>query len=48
MLVYDSSDRASFDAMEPWLNEMRNEMGNPKDMDNVVFVVCANKVSEEV
>ncbi len=44
LLVYDASDRGSFDALERWLEEMRAHVGNPRDMENVVFVVCANKV----
>ena len=44
MLVYDVADRGSFDALESWINEMKNEIDNPSDIDNIVFVVCANKV----
>ena len=44
MVVYDASDRASFDALDSWMSEMRSDIGNAKDMDNIVFVVCANKV----
>lgn len=46
MLVYDVSDRASFESLESWLAEMKSEIGNPADMDNVVFVVCANKTDK--
>ncbi len=44
MLVYDVSERSSFDALEEWTNEMKNEIGNQIEVDNVVMVVCANKV----
>ena len=44
LLVYDVSDRQSFEALELWLNEMRQEIGNQVEVDNVVFAVCANKV----
>ena len=44
MIVYDASDRASFDALDSWMAEMKSDIGNPKDMENIVFVVCANKV----
>ncbi|XP_064597313.1 dnaJ homolog subfamily C member 27-like [Liolophura sinensis] len=44
VLVYDVTDRASFETLELWLMEMKNEMGNMADMDNVTFCVCANKV----
>ena len=42
--MYDVSDRASFDAIDSWLTEMKSDIGNPKEMENIVFVVCANKV----
>lgn len=45
ILVYDVTNRASFEALESWLSEMKAEIGNPSDMDNIVFIVCANKVS---
>ena len=48
MLVYDVSDRQSFEALEHWLNEMRTEIGNQAEIDNIVFVVCANKVCGEL
>ena len=48
IIVYDVSDRASFESLDHWLAEMRNEIGNPADMDNIVFVVCANKVSKNI
>ena len=44
MLVYDVTNRASFDALSEWLIEMRDNLPQPSDMDSVVFVVCANKV----
>ena len=45
MLVYDVCDRSSFEALETWLDEMKQDIGNPADMDNITFVVCANKVN---
>jgi len=44
MLVYDVSNRESFEALDTWLAEMKQDIGNPADMDNITFVVCANKV----
>lgn len=44
MLVYDVTNRASFDALSDWLIEMRNNLPQPSDMDCIVFAVCANKV----
>ena len=46
LLVYDVGSRASFESLDSWLEEMRSEMSGPQDMDNVVFCVCANKVSQ--
>jgi hypothetical protein len=42
--VFDVSSQQSFDSLQSWLNEMKKEIGDPTDMDKVVFVVCANKV----
>ena len=44
LLVYDVSDRHSFESLELWLNEMKQEIGNQVEVDNIVFAVCANKV----
>jgi DnaJ family protein C protein 27 len=46
LLVYDVTRRSTFEALENWLTEMKAEIGNPTEMDNMVFVVCANKVSK--
>lgn len=44
LLVFDVSSKQSFDSLQTWLNEMRKEIGDPTDMEKVVFIVCANKV----
>ncbi len=44
LLVFDVSSQKSFDSLQSWLNEMKKEIGDPAEMDKVVFVVCANKV----
>lgn len=44
LLVFDVSDRKSFESLDHWLMEMKNEMGNQNDHDNVVVCVCANKI----
>lgn len=44
LLVYDVGLRDSFDALDSWLGEMKQEMGSQANMDSIVFVVCANKV----
>lgn len=43
-MVFDVNDRQSFDALDSWVLEMQNEIGNQSEMDNVVVCVCANKV----
>lgn len=42
--MYDVGLRESFDALDSWLGEMKQEMGSQANMDSIVFVVCANKV----
>jgi len=44
ILVYDVTNRDSFECLNGWLREMRSNLDNPADLDSVVFVVCANKV----
>ncbi|XP_077885693.1 dnaJ homolog subfamily C member 27 isoform X2 [Ictidomys tridecemlineatus] len=44
MLVYDVGQKDSFDALDAWLAEMKQELGPHGNMDNIVFVVCANKI----
>ena len=45
MLVYDVGNRDSFDALDSWLEEIKRDIGNPADVDKIVFSVCANKVN---
>lgn len=44
LLVYDVGQKDSFDALDTWLAEMKQDLGPHGNMDNVVFVVCANKI----
>lgn len=44
ILVYDVGDRGSFEALDYWMEEISNEIGNRAEIDNIVFCVCANKV----
>ncbi|CAL8390828.1 unnamed protein product [Boreogadus saida] len=44
VLVYDVGARDSFQALDGWLGEMKQEMGSQANMDTIVFIVCANKV----
>lgn len=46
LLVYDVGLRESFDALDSWLGEMKQEMGSQANMESIVFIVCANKVKE--
>ncbi|KAL5014924.1 hypothetical protein ScPMuIL_009194 [Solemya velum] len=47
ILVYDTSNRASFESLDAWLQEMQEEIGNKSEMDNVVVCVCANKIDKK-
>ncbi|XP_042658895.1 dnaJ homolog subfamily C member 27 isoform X2 [Tyto alba] len=44
ILVYDVGQKESFDALDAWLAEMKQELGPHGNMENMVFVVCANKI----
>lgn len=44
-MVYDVTNKSSFDALDSWIDEMKNEITSATDIDNIVFIVCANKVS---
>ncbi|XP_053879749.1 dnaJ homolog subfamily C member 27 [Malaclemys terrapin pileata] len=44
VLVYDVGQKESFDALDGWMAEMKQELGPHGNMENVVFVVCANKI----
>ena len=48
ILVFDVNDKASFDSLEDWINEMKHDLDamNCKSFDNIVFVVCANKTDK--
>ncbi|EHH55417.1 hypothetical protein EGM_04625 [Macaca fascicularis] len=44
ILVYDVGQKDSFDALDAWLAEMKQELGPHGNMENIIFVVCANKI----
>nr|XP_044627995.1 dnaJ homolog subfamily C member 27 isoform X2 [Equus asinus] len=44
ILVYDVGQKDSFDALDAWLAEMKQDLGPHGNMENIVFVVCANKI----
>jgi DnaJ family protein C protein 27 len=45
LLVYDVTNRESFDSLDLWLEEIKKEIGDPSEVDRIVFIICANKVS---
>jgi len=44
LLVYDTSNRQSFENLDLWVKEMKQEMGRPVHFDKLIIFVCANKV----
>ncbi len=42
ILVYDVTDRTSFENMSVWLSEMKSHVID--ESNNIIIVVCANKV----
>lgn len=48
MLVFDVTDRSSFEALEDWVNEIKQdlEINHNNTIENIVFVVCANKIDK--
>ncbi|XP_063298057.1 dnaJ homolog subfamily C member 27 isoform X2 [Pelobates fuscus] len=44
ILVYDVCLKESFESLDAWLAEMKQELGSQGNIENVVFVVCANKI----
>ncbi|KAL8619272.1 DnaJ subfamily C member 27 [Nucella lapillus] len=44
IIVFDVCNRTSFESLDFWVQEMRNEIGDKSECDNIVICVCANKV----
>lgn len=44
LLVYDVTNRSSFESLGDWLTEIRSHLHDPGELESIVFVVCANKV----
>ena len=44
LLVYDVTNRESFESLESWLDEIKKEINDTTEVDRIIFVVCANKV----
>ncbi|CAH1772837.1 unnamed protein product [Owenia fusiformis] len=47
ILVFDVGNTGSFESLELWLNEMKSNLTNPAEMENINFVVCANKTDKK-
>ncbi|XP_063407952.1 dnaJ homolog subfamily C member 27-like [Mytilus trossulus] len=47
IIVFDVSDRGSFEALDSWLLELQNEVGNQSEVDNIAVCVCANKTDKK-
>ena len=48
LLVYDVTNRESFESLESWLDEIKKEINDTTEVDRIIFVVCANKVWKTV
>ena len=46
LLVFDVGNRDSFEALDYWMREMSNEIGDGEEAGNIVICVCGNKVSQ--
>jgi len=44
LLVFDVTNRLSFESLDTWLAEMQHELGNSHQLGETDFFVCANKV----
>ena len=42
MLMFDVCKESSFDALEMWIAEIKNEIND--EMKNITIIICANKV----
>lgn len=47
IIVFDVSDRNSFEALDSWILELQNEIGNQSEVDNIAVCVCANKTDKK-
>lgn len=46
LLVFDVNDKQSFDSLDEWITEVKQELGD-SNADNIVFVVCGNKIDKQ-
>ena len=48
ILVFDVTDKASFDSLDDWVNEIRTDMeiNQIPGFENIIFTVCGNKIDK--
>lgn len=47
ILVFDVTDRASFESLDDWINEMKHDLDLTNNtIDNVIFAICGNKIDK--
>lgn len=47
ILVFDVTDKNSFENLDSWINEIKQELKNSSEtMENIVFVLCGNKIDK--
>jgi DnaJ family protein C protein 27 len=50
ILVFDVTDKTSFDSLDDWINEMKHDLENiissSTSLENIVFVICGNKIDK--
>ena len=47
ILVFDVTDRSSFDSLDDWINEMKHDLElTNNNLDNCVFAICGNKTDK--
>ncbi|RNA26480.1 dnaJ -like protein [Brachionus plicatilis] len=45
ILVFDVTDKKSFESLENWIGEIKQELKtNSESIENIAFVVCGNKI----
>lgn len=48
ILVYDVTDKSSFDSLEDWINEIKTDLeaAHSNQFENIVFALCGNKIDK--
>ncbi|XP_057311967.1 dnaJ homolog subfamily C member 27-like [Hydractinia symbiolongicarpus] len=47
LLVYDVTNKASFEALDSWFKEVKQYIPDPIDISRIVFILCANKIDKK-